>query len=294
MKDLIRTAMSRYERQAERLREQLRARGVRLDVAAARQMVAEMHGAPDWRTLVTLGVDAPECFHVSVIGTERIVSDHVYAFGLAGAMAVMLDKVRSLLRGHAFTTVKAVPDAARLLVMDLAGADDLYARVSLEHGTVQDAAAFVEVSEAIHARAAGGDIGDCLAYVLMEAMRMQEDIRPLDELPYQERLVEACRDSLESDGIPGDYATAVLDVERLARDGKLMWRRPVHEVQRMVPRLAALSEEDAGKVLSAAAWALSFHGSGLEDVAYGHDGLRVRPDEETRGVVVHAEHATLQ
>jgi hypothetical protein len=294
MKDLIRTATSRYERQAERLREQMRSRGVRLEAADARQIVAEMHGAVDWRTLVARGVDAPECFHVSVIGTERIVGDHVYAFGLAGAMSVMLDKVRTLLRGHVFTTVKAVPDAARLLVIDLAGADDLYARVSLEYGAVQDAAVFVEVSDAIQARAASGDVADCLAYVLVQAMRMQEEIRPLDELPYEERLVEACRDSLESDGFAAGYAEVVLDIERLAREGKLMWRRPVHEVQHMVPRIARLSAEDAGKVLSAAAWALSFHGSGLEDVAYGHDGLRVRPAEEARGVVVHAEHATLQ
>jgi Glyoxalase superfamily protein len=294
MKDLIRTATSRYERQAERLREQMRSRGVHLDAADARQIVAEMHGAADWRTLVARGVDAPECFHVSVIGTERIVGDHVYAFGLAGAMSVMLDKVRTLLRGHVFTTVKAVPDAARLLVIDLAGADDLYARVSLEYGAVQDAAVFVEVSDAIQARAASGDVADCLAYVLVQAMRMQEAIRPLDELPYEERLVEACRDSLESDGFAAGYAEVVLDIERLAREGKLMWRRPVHEVQHMVPRIARLSAEDAGKVLSAAAWALSFHGSGLEDVAYGHDGLRVRPTEEARGVVVHAEHATLQ
>jgi hypothetical protein len=294
MKDIIRTATSRYERQADRLREQLRTRGMRVDAAEARQIVAEMHGAADWRTLVARGVDAPECFHISVIGTERIVSDHVYAFGLAGAMSVMLDKVRALLRGHAFQAVKAVPDAARLLVIDLSGADDLYARVSLEYGAVQDAAVFVEVSDAIQARAASGDIADCLAYVLVQAMRMQEEIRPLEELPYEERLIEACRDSLEGDGFAGSYAEAVLDIERLAREGKLMWRRPVHEVQRMVPRIAKLSVEDAGKVLSAAAWALSFHGTGLEDVAYGHDGLRVRPTEESRGVVVHAEHATLQ
>jgi hypothetical protein len=294
MKELIRNAILRYERQAERLREHLRGRGIRMDLAEARQAVAEMHGAADWRVLVSRGGDAPECFHVSVIGTERIVGDHVYAFGLGGAMAVMLDKVRALLRGHVFTTVKAVPDAARLLVLDLSGADDLYARVSLEYGAVQDAAVFVEVSEAIRTRAASGDIADCLAYVLVQAMRMQDEIRPLDELPYEERLVEACRDSLETEGGRADHAETVLDIERLAREGRLMWRRPVREVQRMVPRIAALSEEDAGKILSAAAWALSFHGTGFEDVAYGHDGLRVRPDEEGRGVMVHAEHATLQ
>jgi len=294
MKDLIRNAMLRYERQAERLREHLRTRGVRMDMAEARQAVAEMHGAADWRTLVARGVDAPECFHVSVIGTERIVGDHVYAFGLGGAMAVMLDKVRTLLRGHVFTTVKAVPDSARLLVLDLSGDDDLYARVSLEYGAVQDAAVFVEVSEAIRSRAASGDVADCLAYVLMQAMRMQDEIRPLEELPYEERLVAACRDSLETDGGPTEHAETVLEIERLAREGKLMWRRPVHEVQRMLPRIESLAEEDAGKVLSAAAWALSFHGSGFEDVAYGHDGLRVRPAEEARGAMVHAEHATLQ
>jgi hypothetical protein len=294
MKDLIRSASSRYERQAERLRELLRQRGVRMDAADARQVVAEMHGTPDWRSLVARGVDAPECFHVSVIGTERIVGDHVYAFGLGGAMSVMLEKIRALLRTHVFTAVKAVPDAARLLVLDLSGPDDLYARVSLEYGAVQDAAVFVEVSEAVQARAASGDVADCLAYVLMQAMRMQDEIRPLEELPYEERLVEACRDSLEGEGCAGTYAEAVLDIERLARQGKLMWRRPVTEVQRMVPRLAKLTIEEAGKVLSAAAWALSFHGNGYEDVAYGHDGLRVRPSEESRGVILHAEHATLQ
>jgi hypothetical protein len=293
MNDLIRSATLRYERQADRLREHLRHRGIHLDAAQARQAVAELHGAPDWRTLIARGVDAPECFHISVIGTERIVSDHVYAFGLGGAMSVMLDKVRTLLRGHFFTAVTAVPDAARLLVLDLAGADDLYARVSLEYGSVQDAAVFVEVSEAIQTRAATGDVAECLAYVLMQAMRMQEEIRPLDELPYEERLVEACRDSLVGEGGPIAYADVVLEIERLAREGKLMWRRPVHEVQRMLPRIAALSPEDAGKVLSAASWALSFHGAGFEDVAYGHDGLRVRPAEESRAFVLHAEHATL-
>jgi hypothetical protein len=294
MKDLSRTASTRYERQAERLRDLLRQRGVRMEAADARQAVAEMHGAPDWRSLVARGVDAPECFHIGVIGTERIVGDHVYAFGLAGAMSVMLEKIRVLLRTHVFTAVKAVPDAARLLVLDLSGPDDLYARVSLEYGAVQDAAVFVEVSDAVQARAASGDLADCLAYVLMQAMRMQEDIRPLEELPYEERLVEACRDSLEGEGAAATHAEAVLDIERLAREGKLLWRRPVGEVQRMVPRIAKLSPEEAGKVLSAAAWALSFHGNGFEDVAYGQDGLRVRPSEESRGVTLHAEHATLQ
>lgn len=293
MKDIIRSAALRYELQAEQLREHLRGLGIRIDAAQARHAVAAMYGSIDWRALVTRGVDAPDCFHISVIGTERIVGDHVYAFGVAGAMAVMLDKVRTLLRAHSFSAVKAVPDSARLLVLDLVGEDDLYARVSLEYGAVQDAAVFVEVSEAIQARAASGDMGDCLAYVLMQSMRMQEEIRPLEELPYEERLVEACRDSLEVDAWAEPYAEAVLDIERLAREGKLMWRRPVHEVQKMVPLIADLSIEEAGKVLSAAAWALSFHGADFEDIAYGHDGLRIRPAEGTRSVVVHTEHATV-
>lgn len=293
MRDIIRSTVLRYEHQAERLREHLRGLGIRIDAPQARHAIAAMHGAADWRALVARGVDAPDCFHISVIGTERIVGDHVYAFGVAGAMAVMLDKVRALLRAHSFTGVKAVPDSARLLVLDLIGGDDLYARVSLEYGAVQDAGVFVEISEAIQARAASGDMGDCLAYVLMQSMRMQEEIRPLEELPYEERLVEACRDSLEVDPWAEPYAEAVLAIERLAREGKLMWRRPVHEVQKMVPLIAQLSVDEAGKVLSAAAWALSFHGSGFEDVAYGHDGLRIRPAEEKRSIVLHTEHATV-
>jgi len=293
MDNLIRSAALRYEQQAERLREHLRSLDIQIGAARARQAVAQMHGACDWRTLVARGVEAPECFHISVIGTERIVGDHVYAFGVAGAMAVMLDKVRALLRGHSFTGVKAVPDAARLLVLDLIGADDLYARVSLEYGAVQDAAVFVEISAAIQARAATADMVDCLAYVLIQSMRMQEEIRPLEELPYEERLVEACRDSLEVDPWAEPYAQAVLDIERLAREGKLLCRRAVPEVQRMVPLIAKLSVEEAGKILSAAAWALSFHGTGFEDVAYGHDGLRIRPTDEKRSIVLHTEHATL-
>lgn len=293
MKDIIRSAALRYELEAERLREHLLGLDIRIDPAQARQAVAATHGAADWRSLLARGADAPDCFHISVIGTERIVGDHVYAFGVAGAMAVMLDKIRGLLRAHSFTGVKAVPDAARLLVLDLVGDDDLYARVSLEYGAVQDAAVFVEVSEAIRARAASGDMGDCLAYVLMQSMRMQEEIRPLEALPYEQRLVEACRDSLEVDAWAEPYAAAVLEIERLAREGKLMWRRTVVEVQKMVPMIAKLSPDDAGKVLSAAAWALSFHGSGFEDIAYGHDGLRIRPAEEKRGIILHAEHATV-
>jgi hypothetical protein len=294
MKEILQSARVRYEKEAERLREHLRGRGIDLKTSEARQAVAEMHGAPTWTALIARGTETPACFHISVIGTERIVGDHVYAFGLGGAMAVMLDKIRGLLRSHVFASVKATPDSARLLVIDLTGPDDLFARISLEYGAVQDAAVFVDVSDAIEQRAASGDLQDCLAYVLIQAMRMQEEIRPLDELPYEERLVEACRDSLETDAWAPPYAEAVLDIERLAREGKLMWRRPVHEVQKMVPALAELSAEQAGKVISAAAWALSFHGVGFEDVAYGHEGLRVRPAEEARSAsMVLAEHATV-
>ncbi len=282
---------ARYALQAERLRRHFAKLGMPLDAEAARFAVSRLHGADGWESLLASAHDAaPECFNISVLGSEGIVAEHVYAFGLAGAMAVMLGRVRNLLRNHAFSAVKAAPDAARLLILDFVSAD-AYARISLEHGPVHDAAKFVEVSAAIATHAS--DAVRALSYVVAEATRMRETIRPLRELPYTERLVEACRDALENDASAALHAHAVLDLERLARGGKLMWRHSLAEVQDLVPALARLGVDQAAKVVSAAALALAFHGDGLEEVAYGQEGLRIRPAEKMRAPRAATPSATL-
>jgi len=270
----------RLEQEAERLRHHLLAAGFAVSVEQAREALASVHGAPNWATLARQGASrAPECFHIAVIGANEIVGDVVYAFGLAGAISVMLHKVRLLLRNHTFTTVKRELDPAYLLVLQLAG-PDVWARVSLEHGPVHDAALFVQVTPEVEQFTRHGELAETLAYVVEHTVGLREQVRPLGELPYEERLSEACRDALEGEPWAQRYADVVLDLERLARAGKLLWRRSVKEIQAMLPRLAGLDVEQASKILSAAALALSLHGQDLEDVAYGDRGLRIRPAEQ--------------
>lgn len=275
MNDALHGARARYESEAERLREHLADLGIALDVAAARTAVSRLHGASGWEALLAAqSAAALECYHVDVVGSDGIMGEHLYAFGLAGGMAVLLDRVRVLLRNHAFTAVKASRDSARLMILDLTGSD-VHARVTLEYGPVHDAATLVDVSAEILAHAR--DLSSGFDYVAAAAARMRDEVRFMRQLPYPERLVEACRQALENEPWALRYAQAVLELERLAHGGKLSRHRAVPELQKMVPLLAALTAQQAEKVICAAAWALSFYGQGYEDIAYGQEGLRIRP-----------------